>query len=209
MVALNTTWEWVVMLLVALGVGMIGGIGAAFIEGRTKVAAKPPETKHWFLDTTSCIALGGLAAVAVLYFFVPTKEVVHEGGGKTEFFYELIKLVPLSIIIGSAGTFFLQSFQKRVQSALVAQEGAQATAGAQTVAAVAKNLSGKAEKSLDKAAGDFETTLTAAGLSPQKVEEVVPQLVGAAKDVAAQGIQPEVAKIETLAEGISPPETTS
>jgi hypothetical protein len=207
MVGLNTTWDWVVMLLVALGVGMIGGIGAAFIEGRTKVAAKPPETQHWFLDTTSCIVLGGLAAVAVMYFFVPTKEVIPEGGGKPEVFYELIKLVPLSIIVGSAGTYFLQGFQKRIDSALVAQQGVHAVEEAQTVAAFAQALPAQADKSLDNAADAFQATLTGAGVTPEQAEEVVPQLVEAAKDATNQGMQPHVDTIQTLAEEIAPPET--
>jgi hypothetical protein len=207
MVGLNTTWEWVVMLLVALGVGMIGGVGAAFIEGKAKVAAKPPETKHWFLDTTACIVLGGLAAVAVMYFFVPIKEVIPEDGSKPEVFYELIKLVPLSIIVGSAGTYFLQGFQKRIESAVVAQEGAQAVDSAQTVAAFALELPKQADNSLGRAAGDFQTTLTDAGVSPEQAKAAVPRLVEVAKDATAQGIQPHVDSIQVLAEEIAPPES--
>jgi hypothetical protein len=206
-VGLNTTWEWVVMLLVALGVGMIGGVGAALIEGKSKIAAKPPETAHWFLDTTSCIMLGGLAAVAVMYFFVPTKEVIPEGGGKPEAFYELIKLVPLSIIIGSAGTYFLQGFQKRIDGALATQAGAQAVGEAQTVAAIAQALPAQADKSLDNAADSFQAALMGADIPADKAEAIVPQLIEVAKGATTQGIEAHVDTIQTLAEEIGLPET--
>ncbi len=195
------------MLLVALGVGMIGGIGAALIEGKSKIAAKPPETEHWFLDTASCIVLGGLAAVAVMYFFVPTKEVIPESGGKPEVFYELIKLVPLSIIIGSAGTYFLQGFQKRIEGALAAQASVQAAGEAQTVAAVALEVPAQAGKSLDNAADSFQVALTRAEVPAEKAEALVPQLIQVAKDATAQGIEPHVDTIKTLAEEIGSPET--
>jgi hypothetical protein len=168
MIELSTTWNTVVMLLVAGGVGLIGGIGAALIEWKTKQtgpspspattqteavaaasgAVTPPAVKtattsadgkcgSGFLNVLTCIVLGGIAAVAILYFFPPIKEVVEPGDdGKTvtTTFYDLIKLVTLSLIVGSAGTTVLQALQAKALNSVNEQKvgAVAATSGAGT-----------------------------------------------------------------------------
>lgn len=126
MIALDSTWSTVVMLLVAGGVGLIGGIGAGLLEMRRTAAAnseklgtaKPPcphEESKWS-GFWSSVFLGGVAAVAILYFFPPTQEVVTvapSGETATQTSYELTKLVGLALIVGSAGAAFLQMMQTR------------------------------------------------------------------------------------------------
>jgi hypothetical protein len=168
MIELNTTWNTVVMLMVAGGVGLIGGIGAALIEWKSKqtipspnpataqtaavaaasgAAAPPPvstatpssgsECGRGFLNVLTCVVLGGIAAVAILYFFPPIKEVVEPGdNGKTvtTTFYDLIKLVTLSLIVGSAGTTVLQALQAKALNSVNEQKvgAVAATSGAGT-----------------------------------------------------------------------------
>jgi len=193
MIALETTWQYIVMLLVAGGVGAVGGVGAALIEGKTKLAANPPEKGNWLLDSVACVVLGGIAAIAVLYFFLPTKEIVPAGGGKPEQFYELIKLVPLSLIVGSAGTVFLQNFQQRVGDALAAQRGREAEAKTKATLGITEGLPEQTDKSLEGAQPNFQVILQkAAGLGPDKADEVAAQLVEEAKKAAGEVIQPQV-----------------
>ena len=71
------------------------------------------------------LILGAIAAVAILYFFPPVVEKIVAGENnappKTTHEYDLIKLVALSLIVGSAGPAFLATAQSRVMSAINAQ----------------------------------------------------------------------------------------
>ena len=109
MVALNSTWNWVVMFMVAGGLGLVGGIAAAFIEWKSKPmagvsttppagspagppadsadpdstdppATDPPKSPLSLLNVVACVILGGVAAVGVLYFAPPIKEVEAASG---------------------------------------------------------------------------------------------------------------------------------
>jgi hypothetical protein len=210
MVSLDTTTRWVVMLLVAGGVGMIGGIGAALLEAKAKVAAKPPDTEHWRLNTVTCIIVGGIAAVAVIYFFVPVKEVIVEEGKKPEAFYELIKLVPLSLIIGSAGTYFLQSFQKQIQSAVAARTGLEAEAATLEVAKLTDGISEKTDQQLDGTKDNVQVLLQGqTDLEPEKAGEVAGQVVEMVKEATAQAIQPQVDAVQAVAATVVAPSITA
>jgi hypothetical protein len=199
MVTLDTTWRWVAMLLVAGGVGLIGGVAAALLETKGNFNAKPPNKGAWLLNGITCVFVGGVAAVAVIYFFVPVKEVIPKGGGKPEAFYELIKLVPLSLIVGSAGTYFLRSFQQRIKDAVAAQEGNQEADKTRKLAGVAEGLPEQTDQSLESAGANFQTILQSAGVDPGKAEEVAPQLVEEAKKAAAEVLQPQIDTIQSIA----------
>lgn len=111
MIELNDTCDTIVMLLVAAGVGLLGGVGAALLEVR-----RDPEKAKGFLQLIfSSIVLGGIAAVAILYFFPPeeTKEVVVNGTTELVTGYNLTKLVALALIVGSAGAAFLLVLHKK------------------------------------------------------------------------------------------------
>ncbi len=117
-----------------------------------------------------------------------------------------IKLVPLSIIIGLAGTYFLQGFQKRVDGALATQASAPVAGEAQTVADFALALPDQAIKSLDNAADSFQTALTGAEIPVGKAEEVVPLVIQVAKRCHQSGNRVLTwTRIQTLAEGSAPP----
>lgn len=198
MVSLDTTTRWVVMLLVAGGVGLIGGIAAALLEMKVNFNAKPPNTGRWLLNAIVCVFVGGVAAVAAIYFFLPVKEVLLPGGGKPESFYELTKLVPLSLIIGSAGTYFLQSFQKRIKDAVDAQTGREAVASNEATAEVAEVIPKNTAQSLEKAGAKFQVALTDAGVEESTAKDIVPQLVKEAKEAAGEAILPQLDSIQLL-----------
>jgi hypothetical protein len=120
MIELKTTLDTVIMLLVAGGVGFIGGIGAGLLEMRRD----PEKEKEWAKMIGSSIILGGIAAVAILYFFPPEETKTVVANGTTEIFngYSLTKLVALALIVGSAGASFLLVLQKRTLELTEAKE---------------------------------------------------------------------------------------
>jgi hypothetical protein len=123
--------DYVYMLLVGAAVGALGGLGAELLlkrAGSTGTMAMP----HRLQDTNivdvgfpASLILGAIAAVAVLYFFPPVVEKIASGvngaAPTTTNEYDLAKLVPLSLIVGSAGPAFLATAQSRLMSALNAQ----------------------------------------------------------------------------------------
>ncbi|HEX4465404.1 MAG TPA: hypothetical protein VH042_12270 [Solirubrobacterales bacterium] len=121
MIPIHNTCNTVVMLLVAGGVGLIGGIGAGLLE----IRRDPKKAKECRKAIASCVLLGGIAAVAILYFFPPEEvvgSVTVEGLTKPIKEYDLTKLVALALIVGSAGANFLLVMQKKTLDLLEAEK---------------------------------------------------------------------------------------
>jgi hypothetical protein len=199
MVELNSTLDTVVMLLVAFGVGLVGGIGAAFIEWRQRcadpVAAGTSCNPTW--SAISCVLLGGLAAVAILYFFPPTQEVlvpVKEKEPETTTFYNLTQLVALALIVGTAGAAFLQALQTRALALTKAQQGETATATAMAaVSGLAKQAEESTEAQIKAASTEIETELRkTTPPQPGEVEEIVQDLANRASTAVAQNVESHV-----------------
>jgi hypothetical protein len=131
-VELVTDLDYVYMLLVGAAVGAIGGLGAELLlkrAGNTGTMAIPHRLKGTNLvdiGFPASLIVGAIAAVAVLYFFPPVVEKLASGVNgappTTTSEYNLAKLVPLSLIVGSAGPAFLATAQSRLMSALNAQK---------------------------------------------------------------------------------------
>jgi len=120
MIPLHTTWDTVVMLVVAGCVGLIGGIGAGLHE----IRRDPKKAKKCAGTIVSSILLGGIAAIAILYFFPPeeTNPVTVKGVTTLVKEYNLTKLVALALIVGSAGASFLLVLQKKTLDIAEVQE---------------------------------------------------------------------------------------
>jgi hypothetical protein len=124
--------DYVYMLLVGAAVGAVGGLGAELLlkrAGNTGTMAMPHRLKGTNLveiGFPASVIVGAIAAVAVLYFFPPVIEKVASGvngaAPTTTNEYDVAKLVPLSLIVGSAGPAFLATAQSRLMSALNAQK---------------------------------------------------------------------------------------
>jgi hypothetical protein len=194
MIELDSTWNTIVMLLVALGVGFLGGIGAAFIEWRQRCgspsAGLPTCDPCW--SATSCIVLGGLAAVAILYFFPPTQEVLVPVEGKEPektISYNLVELVALALIVGTAGAAFLQALQARTLAIAKAQEAESAKAA--TLATVA-DLPQKAQEAtrtgITSASDEIKTKLQGSAILPQQAEQLVKDLADEASNAVVEDI---------------------
>jgi hypothetical protein len=128
MVELVNDADYVYMLLVGAAVGALGGLGAELLlkrAGNTGTMSMPHRIKGTnIIDVgfPASLILGAIAAVAVLYFFPPVVEKVASGvngaAPTTTNEFDLAKLVPLSLIVGSAGPAFLATAQSRLMSAL-------------------------------------------------------------------------------------------
>jgi hypothetical protein len=122
------------MLTAAAVAGAIGGIGFELMptgsRGRMGAIETPhrlPDSPYFDLGIFANLLLGAITAVAVLYFFPPeTRTIVQDATGASQIHmsYDLVKLVALSLIVGSAGPSFLSSIQGRLAGALNKQKEA-------------------------------------------------------------------------------------
>jgi hypothetical protein len=117
MIDLPEPWNWIVMLLVAASLGAFGGLVHEFLHKDRGVEGR----LGWFAGPL----IGAAAALAVLYFFppqIPTVKVAEDGTSTTTYVYDLVKLVALSLIAGSAGGTLLTAMQARVLAQVKEQE---------------------------------------------------------------------------------------
>jgi hypothetical protein len=185
MIEIKTTWDTVIMLLVAGGVGFLGGIGAGLLEMRRD----PEKEKEWAKLIGSSIMLGGIAAVAILYFFPPEETKTVIANGETEIFtgYSLTKLVALALIVGSAGGSFLLILQKRTLDLADAQkDAALKTAEAVQTAGDAKAIQAQATEAV-RSVGSQAKTLAKSGV----VESVEPTIRKALEEAGGVAVSAE------------------
>jgi hypothetical protein len=81
--------------------------------------------------------LGAVAAVAISYFFTPEQQVkVGEGAAAIVLTkWQIVKVIPLSLIVGSAGGAFLTAMQSRLLAQVNKQKAVAAEAAGQAGAA--------------------------------------------------------------------------
>ena len=132
MIQLVHNIDYVYMLLIGAGIGAIGGLGAelllkrAGITGTIAIPRRLQGTNLIDAGLPASLIVGAIAAVAALYLFPPIVEKVASGASgslpTTTNEYDLAKLVPFSLIVGSAGPAFLATAQSRLMSAINAQK---------------------------------------------------------------------------------------
>jgi len=198
-VDLESVRDYVWLFVVAASFGAVGGFAYELLLTRGEKTGAPETgglelpghrtavSNFWDLGFVGSMFLGAVAAVAVSYFFTPETQVkVTEGGTeviKTQ--WQIVKVVPLSLIVGSAGGAFLTAMQARVLARLKEQEAEATKKAAQAVI----------EQS---AAGTKQVTAMAATAVAEKIQAKAEQVV----QQAAQGTPPELAEqIGDLADG--------
>jgi hypothetical protein len=117
-VALDKPIDYLWMFLVAAGLGAVGGIAYELLQmrrGDSGALEIPRRRGRYFLDLgfVSSMILGAVAAVAISYFFTPEIQVIERGQTATK--WQIARLVPLSLIVGSAGGAFLSAMQARLK----------------------------------------------------------------------------------------------
>lgn len=126
MIPLMDGYDYAIMLGVAALCGALGGFVFELLQrrdgnpGKIEVPWKPKRGSFYDLGWIASVIIGAAAAVAVLYFFPPTLSI--DTGGQTTLRYDLVKLVALSLIVGSAGGSFLSAMQAQVLATLNEQK---------------------------------------------------------------------------------------
>ncbi len=128
MVSLNTTLDYVWLFLVAGAFGAVGGVAYELLQARQSEAGTLKLPK-WGPDGlrlgfVASLVLGAIAAVAISYFFTPEIQVkVGEGAAQhIETQWQIVKVIPLSLIVGSAGGALLTAMQARVLAQVTEQK---------------------------------------------------------------------------------------
>jgi hypothetical protein len=131
MFILSDTSDYLGVLAVATGCGLIGGFVYELLQtrrrgtGRIELPGRVGRSQYLDLGFIASIIVGGVAAVAVLYVFPPRLDLAVSGSdGHTTVTgqYDLIKLIAISLIAGSAGAGILAGLQGRVLNAVNAQQ---------------------------------------------------------------------------------------
>lgn len=117
MIGLPQPWNWIVMLIVAASLGALGGLAHEFLHKNRSTE----ERLGWFAGPL----VGAATALAILYFFppqIPTVTVAQDGTSTTTYVYDLVKLVALSPIAGSAGGTLFSAMRARLLARVKAQD---------------------------------------------------------------------------------------
>lgn len=125
----NSLMNHFYLFLTAALLGAVGGIAFELLQTRGRVtgALERPRWKAYngrYIDLgwISSVIVGAVAALVVLYLFPPEVTQTVENGVTVEArSYEIVKLVALSLIAGSAGRAILTAAQTRVQATLTEQ----------------------------------------------------------------------------------------
>ena len=131
MVDLQSTHDYVVLLFIAAVFGALGGLAYELLLTRGQEAGgvewpgrRKDVPNYLDLGFLGSMFLGAVAAIAISYFFTPEVQVKATEHGtdviKTQ--WQIVKVVPLSLIVGSAGGAFLTAMQARVVARLKEQE---------------------------------------------------------------------------------------
>ena len=216
MVVLNSTHDTVVMLLVAFIVGLLGGVGAALLEwkkGQKEAEDGKPAPKLGSLAVFASVVLGGIAAVAVLYFFPPITEVRNEAGEFTERSYDLVKLVAFSLLVGTAGAAMLQSMQSRAVGQIEAgkakaEKAAAVDTASKGVATMAESVPNAVKASITAPSFEMEQTLQGAGVQAGRIPAVLDELAEAASKAVTAELGPHVENTQLLIEAAAEPPAT-
>jgi hypothetical protein len=128
-VPLTSPHDYVVLFALAALFGAIGGIAYELTLTRRKKtgALQFPSLDRWHylqLGFLSSMLLGAVAAVAISYFFTPEVEVKSVVGGAAviQTKWQIVKVIPLSLIVGSSGGAFLEAMRGRLLGELNAQK---------------------------------------------------------------------------------------
>lgn len=175
MIDLSGVSDYVTVIALAAIAGLVGGLVADLLLVRGKrsgVIEFPQRLPGGMFDlgTLATLIVGAVAAVAAMYLFPPQTVTVQaaDGTSATVIRYDVVKLLALSLIIGSAGSAFLAAAQARVVAAAKEQqvEDVQNVAEAEFdgIAAIIRGLTPEgrgAERNVARGSGLAATDATA------------------------------------------------
>jgi hypothetical protein len=210
MIELTEDFDYVYMMLIAAGVGAIGGLGAELLlsradnTGTLEIPGRLKGTRFVDIGFPASLIIGAIAAVAILYFFPPVVETITAGANgaqpETTHEYDLVKLVALALIVGSSGPAFLKTAQSRLMSALNAERAATAVQTGKT------QVDQVAESAKAAVAGAVQEAVN------QHMASADPQIVKDVAETATQSLEdklePQIAVAHNQIEAIAPAQPT-
>lgn len=121
---IEVTENWWVALLIAGLAGLVGGLiyelllsrlgDQGMIELLKEVESTDGKRRYFDLGVGASMLVGAVAAVGFLYFLQPT-DTLDETARVIRREYDPFRLVPGSMIVGSAGGVFLSAMQERAK----------------------------------------------------------------------------------------------
>jgi hypothetical protein len=163
MVNLIQPHDYVVLFLIAAGFGALGGLAHMLIT---------PVESTWqgFFGSTF---VGAAAAVAIAYVFTPEVIVKAADGSETRH-WMIVRVIPLSLIVGAGGKAVLSALQDRVLAAVkdAKQESTERLSGVATENAVRNVAASAVDTVTAKAQSPVVELVRAAAVSmPPDVHE--------------------------------------
>jgi hypothetical protein len=136
LVTLDSVTDYVWLFVVAGCFGAVGGFAYELLQVRSRqtgtLELPHRQARAQFVDIgfIASLVLGAIAAIAISYFFTP-EVLVKSGPVGNEVIttkWQIVKVVPLSIIVGSAGGAFLTAMQARALAQINEQKAQKAVA---------------------------------------------------------------------------------
>ncbi len=125
MLTLETTGDYLLMVLIAAVGGLVGGLAAELLlsrDGQTGAFELPGRRTGLFdLGGFATLVVGAVAGVAILLVLPATATVVTtaaDGSTTTAASFDLVRLVATTLVAGSAGGSVLTALQSRVTAAI-------------------------------------------------------------------------------------------
>ena len=168
MLFLDSELGYFLMFLIPLLAGAVGGFAAELLlHDAAGHIEKPRDLKRvWDAGFAANVIVGALAGVAVLLLYAPVDVIItaatDTADAVTKSAYELRRLIPLALIVGTAGGAVLAALQSKVLAtfnaakvkgiASLAKEKVAEITLASTASGTAANVEDKAVKELARAA---------------------------------------------------------
>ena len=135
--ALDEFQDYALMFILAAALGAVGGLSYELMLTRRRetgmferprVIEDGRAVSFWELGGFASIIVGAVSAVAALWVFPPELviETAVDGVTSATRQLDLVKVVGLSVVVGSAGASFLGSLQSRALTAVKSPEAAAA-----------------------------------------------------------------------------------
>jgi hypothetical protein len=139
MLTLGGWQDYLRMFLWAAALGAVGGLAYELLQSRRRqtgmferprTVGKGRAISYWDFGGFASLLIGAVAAVAALWVFPPevVVKVGADGASETTRQWDVVKLVGLSLVIGSAGATFLGSLQARALALVKTEEAAKTKA---------------------------------------------------------------------------------
>lgn len=222
MVTLSSPHDYVILFAFAGLFGSIGGIAYELTLTRKKKTGglRVPSFdrgNYLQLGVVSSMFIGAVAAVAISYFFTPEVQVstVVNGASVIQTKWQIVKVIPLSLIVGSSGGAFLDAMRSRALGELSAQKvaTAQATARAQVEhvgRVLSKASTGQADGAPQLIADQASEPIAAAtehveyvGAVKAAAQDVLSTNAAKTADLIDSTVNQAIAKINAIAEPLT------